>query len=87
MGAKKLLLISVALFAFSFAANGGNIHSAKITDTKKPKTVYICTGKSSKCYHSSSSCRGLNRCSGTIKSISLEKAKRMGRRPCKICYK
>lgn len=49
-------------------------------------TVYICTGPKAKVYHSTSKCRGLNRCSGDIKSISLKEAKK-SRRACKICYK
>lgn len=52
----------------------------------KSDTVYICTGPKAKVYHKYKDCRGLDRCSGDIKEISLEKAKKM-RRPCKICYK
>ena len=48
--------------------------------------VYICTGPQSQCYHKTSSCRGLNSCSKDIRKISLEDAKNMGRRPCRICY-
>lgn len=46
-------------------------------------TVYICTGPKAKVYHSTSKCRGLNRCSGDIKSISLKEAKK-SRRACKM---
>lgn len=52
----------------------------------KSDTVYICTGPKAKVYHKYKDCRGLDRCSGDIKEISLEKAKKI-RRPCKICYK
>ncbi len=38
--------------------------------------VYICTGPNSKRYHASSSCRGLRRCSGSIKAVSREDALR-----------
>lgn len=48
--------------------------------------VYICTGPKAKAYHKTDRCRGLNRCSGKVVSVSLEKAKQMGRRPCGICY-
>lgn len=48
--------------------------------------VYICTGPQSKKYHKTDKCRGLNKCSGTIKKITLEEAKKIGRTPCKICY-
>lgn len=50
-------------------------------------TVYICTGPKSKRYHRTSGCKGLNSCSESIKSVSLEYAKRIGRTQCKICYK
>ena len=51
-------------------------------------TVYISTGSSAYAYHSRKSCRALKRCveEGHVKSVSLEKAKSMGRRACKICY-
>lgn len=48
--------------------------------------VYICTGKSAYSYHKNKNCRGLNRCSAEIKSVSLEYAKSIGRSPCRICY-
>ena len=49
-------------------------------------SVYICTGPKAKVYHRTARCSGLNRCSGDIVSVSLEKAKQMGRRACKKCY-
>jgi hypothetical protein len=48
--------------------------------------VYICTGSSSKRYHKTDDCRGLNNCKGTIVKISQQKAREMGRTACKICY-
>jgi hypothetical protein len=48
--------------------------------------VYVCTGPYAKVYHSSPDCRGLNRCSGNIKKVSLKHAQQMGRRACEICY-
>ncbi len=50
-----------------------------------PETVYICTGPKAEVYHSTTKCRGLNRCSGEIKAVSLEKIKK-SRRACRICY-
>lgn len=49
--------------------------------------VYICTGPQSKKYHATKDCRGLYKCSEDIISVSLEKAKSMGRGSCEICYK
>ena len=48
--------------------------------------VYICTGRSSKCFHDDPDCRGLSNCGGTVKEVSKEYAEDMGRRPCRICY-
>lgn len=50
------------------------------------KTVYICTGPKAKVYHKYKDCRGLRNCSGDIKAVSLEQAKK-SRRACRICYK
>ena len=47
--------------------------------------VYICTGGSSERYHASDDCRGLSRCKGDIKGITIAEAQDMGRTPCKIC--
>ena len=49
--------------------------------------VYICTGPSSKVYHTSPKCNGLRNCSKDIKKVTLEQAQQMGRRACKICVK
>lgn len=54
--------------------------------TSSETYVYICTGSSSKCYHSSSTCRGLGNCGGDIVKITKSSAIDKGRRACKICY-
>ena len=50
------------------AANGGE--------------VYICTGPKAKVYHTSPNCKGLNKCSGSVKKVSRSSVKR---RACRIC--
>lgn len=67
---RSLLLIS-SIFLFI----------SGISDSSENK-VYICTGKGSKRYHYSKSCRGLSRCSNTVKMVTLEKAHAMGRTLC-----
>lgn len=47
--------------------------------------VYICTGPNAKVFHRYKDCKGLDRCSGDIISISLDEIIDY-RRPCKICY-
>jgi hypothetical protein len=72
---KKLTL---TLFAFLLLSS--------FTLENSSSKVYICTGPKAKVYHSSSTCKGINRCSGDVVGVSLAKAEEMGRRACKICY-
>ncbi|WP_281798523.1 hypothetical protein [Prevotella pallens] len=53
----------------------------------KEATVYVCTGPKAKKYHATQTCRGLNRCSGSIRQLSVSSAKAKGFTPCRICYK
>ena len=66
------------LLAFTGCSNGN------LSD-EEPTEVYICTGKYSHSYHRSKSCNGLNNCSGEIKKISIEEAKKEYDK-CQICY-
>lgn len=65
---KQLLLFTILMFAPASA----------------PKRVYVCDGPYAKKYHGKKNCRGLENCSGSIKSISLQEAREMGRTPCRI---
>ena len=49
--------------------------------------VYVCTGGSSKKYHSMKDCRGLGSCKSTPVKIKLADAKKAGRTACKLCVK
>ena len=35
----------------------------------------------------STNCKGLDKCKGEVKLVSLETAKQQGKRACKLCYK
>lgn len=70
------------LFALFFSTAS----MANETSQPQEKSVYICTGPTAKRYHAKKSCSGLKKCSGAIQQISLQKAKNMGRTPCKRCY-
>lgn len=52
-------------------------------------TVYISTGSAAYAYHARRTCRTLKRCNeeGHVKAVSLEKARKMGRTPCKVCIR
>ncbi len=68
---KKLLLIaSIALVSFTRVSNN----------------VYVCMSDTSVAYHSTSSCRGLEKCTHTIKKIDESDAKKLGKRRCKLCW-
>lgn len=75
---KTLILSALAL-----------ILSGQVSTEVKTKeaTVYICTGPKAKKYHATQTCRGLNRCSGSIRQLSVSSARAKGFTPCKICYK
>lgn len=59
---------------------------AKKAVKETTQIVYICTGPKAYVYHSTSDCSGLNRCSASVVTVSLSKAKAMGRRACRKCY-
>lgn len=71
---KTLLFSFMLLLAVPFSTNC------------QSERVYICTGSSSKAYHRTSYCRGLNNCRASVKAVSKATAVQMGRVPCKICY-
>ena len=93
---KKLLLIFSLAVLFLSACSGNNdsekygissVYAANLqTGAANETTVYICTGPNSKRYHKHSDCRGLGKCSGEIKAVTVSKAESMGRTPCKWCY-
>lgn len=92
---KKLYLILSITALFMAACSDNNnekygissVYAANLQgEGTNENTVYICTGPNSKRYHSHSDCRGLGKCSGEIKEVSVSKAKSMGRTPCKWCY-
>lgn len=67
---------------------GGMLMLGSFTMPPVSKTdyVYICEGRYSKVYHKSDKCRGLSNCSTKIYKVTLEEARKLGRRPCKLEY-
>lgn len=65
----------------------GDSQIVNVSAAKESSKVFICTGGSSKRYHKTRSCHGLNNCKGTIKEVTIGYAKDLGKTPCKICYK
>ncbi len=82
---KFVLLLSFACLPILYAPCAPK-HHLRVHRPAHTTMVYICTGPYAKVYHSSPSCRGLNRCSGDVRTIRLKSAQNMGRKACKICY-
>ena len=79
---KSIFVITFVAFCSVFYNNNARLN----TNVKSESDiVYICTGPKAKVYHKYKDCKGLNRCSGDVISVTLEKAKKT-RRACKICY-
>ena len=74
---KAFLPLFIVLF---FAVNTGMAASG---ETK----VWIVQSSSSQCYHIDKNCRTWKSAKNPIKSVTLQEAKKMGKRPCKVCSK
>ena len=77
---KNLSLITFLAFSISSPSYAGTKR------TIAEDFVYLCNGPSSKVYHRSENCKGLNRCSTQIAKVSLSTAQSKGRRACRIEY-
>lgn len=86
---KKLIItLILSLYAFIPVSSAGQKSETRCDDMAiqyASERVYICTGPKAKVFHRSRSCKGLKKCSGSIKAVSISDAKSMGRRACKIC--
>lgn len=81
---KKSFAISVLCFFVAFSPCG-EIISSNITSTVEAKTYVYYVPNSSYAYHASKGCRTLSR-SKTIKKATVKKAKKLGLKPCGVCY-
>ena len=49
--------------------------------------VYICNSEGSVAYHSTTDCKGLNKCTHEVLTVTLDDAvDKYKRRACKLCY-
>ena len=58
-----------------------------ITTVSDSDTVYICTGKASKRFHSSDSCEGIMQCTKKIMAMTRADAEKRHRTFCHKCYR
>jgi hypothetical protein len=82
------ILIAVIGFTVFFGATPpSSVKQMTAMAMSESDTVYICTGKYSTKYHRYDSCRGLNNCQSTIKSVTIETAKGTYKRvACRVCW-
>ncbi len=70
-----IIFCFLVMCLFSFCSAGKN------------RDAYICTGPTAYAYHKTNNCKGLRRCTGEIKKISIKQAKKENRKACKLCFK
>lgn len=58
-----------------------------ITAVSDSDTVYICTGKASKRFHSSDTCEGIMQCTKDIMPVTRADAEKRHRTFCHKCYR
>ena len=49
--------------------------------------VYVVMSNNAYAYHKTKDCSAVKKATHKVKEVSLEEAEKMGRKPCKICYK
>lgn len=80
---KIICLLFVWILSASFTTDNSSIAATGLESQK----VYYCTGPKAKRYHKYKTCKGLNKCSGDIRSCTVDEAKRKYLTECHICYK
>lgn len=76
----RLLVFTALLLAPAVSLNAGE------TEALEQQKVYVVMSNTAHVYHSRKDCKGLQNATHKIKQVTVEEAKKMGRRPCKICY-
>ena len=66
--------------------SGNRLDKENINDVNWDDTVFICTSGSSRRYHSTLSCPGMQNCESGERALTREKAENMGHTHCRRCY-
>lgn len=77
---------SFILFFFIILSAGTSSALANRSYRAKADSVLICRSSNAYAYHSYE-CKGLARCTHKIIKVTIEEARKMGYKPCKICYR
>ena len=81
------LLLFLFLLGGAAQAQQPAHHRAKHHAATRPAVAqaYYCASGNTVKYHASPSCRGLNRCSATVRPLALSEAQAQ-MEPCRICH-
>lgn len=80
----RRLLFVATLFLLLFASPSLNAGEAEALQQQE---VYVVMSNNAYAYHINQNCPALKKATHPIKKVTLEKAKEMGRTPCKRCCK
>jgi hypothetical protein len=83
----RKIIVLLSLFALTLSVNANTSHHYKHHTEKHQTYVYICNSSRAYAYHSDINCSGLNHCTHGISKVTLEEAQKMGRVPCRRCYR
>lgn len=81
----KKLLFPLFLILLLSCHTDNKSNTSNVSNTSN--MVYICTGRYARAYHKTTDCRGIRACKAGIRTVTLEEAQKMGRTPCRYCYK
>ena len=73
-----IVLISLFLSAFSTAET--------LPYAGEQSKVIVVMSSGSYAYHKTRDCSAVRRAKHPVKEVTLDEAKKMGRKPCRICY-
>ena len=79
---KRILI----LFATIFLTCYSSVSSVNNLAEDQPK-VYVVMSNNAYAYHKSRSCKAVKKATHKVKEVTLNEAKKMGRKPCGMCYK
>ena len=80
--AKHFLLILISLFLSGFTS----AETHPCVDANEQTKVIVVMSSNAYAYHKTRTCSAVKKATHKVKEVTLEEAKEMGRRPCKICY-
>lgn len=83
---KFLLLLTILVFSYSLNVYSYPSKHDCLTPAQTETYVYICKSSTAYVYHSSTECKGLNKCTHPIIKVELKEAtQKYRRRACKLC--